>query len=60
MVIKDYYNGLTREERRKFVTSVCEVCDIGFSTFYRKLRDGFKTIEEEAILKLIENGTDKH
>ena len=60
MAIKNYYNGLPREERRRFVARVCEVCDIGYSTFYRKLRDGFKTIEEEAILKLIADGTDKY
>lgn len=60
MAIKDYYNGLTREERRKFVARVCEVCDICYSSFYRKLREGFKTIEEEAILKLIANGAGEH
>lgn len=60
MAIKNYYNGLPREERRRFVARACEVCDIGYSTFYRKLRDGFKTIEEEAILKLIADGTDKY
>ena len=58
MAIKDYYKKLTREERRMFVARACEVCDICYSSFYRKLREGFKTIEEEAILKLISNGTD--
>ena len=60
MAIKDYYNGLAREERGKFVARVCEVCEIGHSTFYHKLKEGFKTIEEEAILKLIANGTAKY
>lgn len=60
MVIKNYYDALAREERRKFVSSVCEVCDIGYSTFYRKLREGFKALEEEAILKIIADGTGKH
>ena len=60
MVIKNYYDALAREERRKFVSSVCEVCDIGYSTFYRKLREGFKALEEEAILKIIADGTSKH
>ena len=52
MVIKNYYNGLTTEERTDFIYSACKLCDMSIPTFYKKLRtDTFKKREETLIVE---------
>ena len=52
MVIKNYYNGLTTEERTDFIYSACKLCDMSIPTFYKKLRtDTFKKSEETLIVE---------
>lgn len=50
MVIKNYYDGLTTEERTDFIYNVCKLCDMSIPTFYKKLRTGtFKKSEEKLV-----------
>ena len=50
MVIKNYYDRLTTEERTDFIYNVCKLCDMSIPTFYKKLRTGtFKKSEEKLV-----------
>lgn len=55
MAINDYFRNLPREKKRIFMMEVCQACDMGVSTFYYKLKNGFRKIEEEVVYKIIEN-----
>ena len=55
MAIKEYYLNLTSEEKREFSFKVCQLLDICLASFYRRLRLGFKQIEEKAVLENIIN-----
>lgn len=53
MVISDYYKSLPYKEKGKFIIAICEICSLGHSTVQKKLKKGFKPLEEEAIIKYI-------
>ncbi len=53
MVISDYYKNLPHREKGKFVLAICEICGLGHSTVQKKLKKGFKPLEEKAVIKYI-------
>lgn len=59
MVISDYYNSLPYKEKGKFIIAICEICGLGHSTVQKKLKKGFKPLEEKAVIKYI-NEAKKH
>ena len=60
MVISNYYNKLTKEDRRIFRDKVMMVCDLPYYTFSRKMRENLWTkLEVEAITNIINHGMDE-
>lgn len=60
MVISNYYNNLSKEERRIFREKVMISCDLPYYTFARKMREKLWTkLEVEAITKIIDHGMDE-
>ena len=60
MVISNYYNKLTKEDRKIFREKVMKVCDLPYYTFSRKMRENlWSKLEVEAITKLIDHGMDE-
>lgn len=56
LVISDYYDSLTDEQKTSFRNQVMAAMEISLATFYYRLRNnGFKGIERQYIInKLIE------
>lgn len=53
MVISDYYKSLPYKEKGEFIIAICEICGLGYSTVQKKLKKGFKPLEEKAVIKYI-------
>ncbi len=61
MVISDYYNSLDRKSKGRFKRDICNITEIGDSTFNLKIKNNsFKKVEVEAILNYINShGNDR-
>ncbi len=56
LVISDYYNGLTKEQKIFFRDSIMKAMEISMATFYYRMRTGrFKGIERDYIFNKLIN-----
>lgn len=55
ITINDYYQQLSKEEKKKFRLDVCAICGIEYGAFSRRRReDLWTTLERKAVEKYIE------